>query len=231
VVGEGAEGDPDPGVALTRADGEIVAAEPCAGAEALVATPPLPPPKPAPPPWFAPPPTPRPAEGLTPRLRPEDPALAPTPRLKPAESETLTDAERLAPRTGLPDGPTTMPPPAPTPGSSVSVARTQPFRMLPPLLQVPVVMSLLSDVGIVTGELRLSVLSIPPEVVGVLREIDAEGRFTPTPAPTVTDAAIVAETLTLGRGMLSESEDKDDKRFVPVGRPESSDKIGRAETE
>jgi hypothetical protein len=199
-------------VALTRAEVDIVV-----GAAPL---PPLnPPPRPTPPLM------PRPTEGESPKLRPEDPALTPDPRSTPAETETPTDAEMLAARMGLLDGPIAIPPLTPTPGSNVAVAATHPFKMLPPLLHVPVVMRLLNDVGIVTRELRLEASS------GVLSEIDAEGKSTPTPALTVTDAAIVAETLTPGSGTLSESEDNVDKRFVPVGRPESSDKVGRAENE
>jgi hypothetical protein len=224
VVGEGADGEPDPGVALTRADVEVVAAEACAGDEALVDAAPLPPPKPAPPPRSTEPPMPRPTEGLRPMLRPEDPALTPNPRSTPAETETPAEVERLTPRMGLLDGPMATPPLTPTPGLTVAVAITHPFKMLPPLLHVPVVMRLLIDVGIVTRELRLEASS------GVLGEIDAEGRFTPTPAPTVTDAATVAETLTPGKGILSESEDNVDKGLLPVGRPELSVKLGRIDS-
>lgn len=106
----------------------------------------------------------------------------------PAETETPTDAERLAPRIGLLDGPMTTPPLAATPGSTVAVARTQPFRMFPPLAQVPV-MERLFDVGSVTREF-----------VGKEVESDTDGSPTPTPAPTVTEAATVAETLTLIEG-------------------------------
>jgi hypothetical protein len=199
-------------VALTRAEVEIV-----------VGAAPLPPP--SPPPSPSPPLMPRPTEGLSPKLRPDDPALTPSPKSTPAETETPTDAERLTARMGLLDGPMATPPLTPTPGFKVAVAATHPFKMLPPLLHVPVVMRLLNDVGIVTRELRLKASS------GVLSEIDAEGKPTPTPASTVTDAATVAETLTSGRGTLSESGVNVDKRFVPVGRPESSDKVGRAENE
>jgi hypothetical protein len=191
-------------VALARAEVEVV-----------VGPAPLPPPKPKPPPRPTPPFMPRPTEGESPMLRPDDPALTPNPRSTPADTETPTDAERLAASMGLLDGPIATPPLTPTPGSSVAVAATHPFKMFPPLLHVPVVMRLLNDVGIVTRELRLEGSS------GVLREIDAEGRSTPTPAPTVTDAAIVAETLTPGRGILSESEDNVDKGLLPVGRAEN----------
>lgn len=177
-----------------------MALAPLEDAGVVVAALPLPP-RPSPPPAPAEPPSPRPIEALTPRLKPEESALKPTPALTPAETETPTDAERLAPRIGLLDGPTTTPPLAPTPGSRVAVARTHPLRMLPPLLHVPVIERLF-DVGRVTSEF-----------VGMEVESDTDGNPTPTPAPTVTEAATVAETLTLIDGS---PDSKDETPFAPA---------------
>lgn len=108
-----------------------------------------------------------------------------------------------------------IPPLTPTPGSIVTVTSMQPFRMLPPLSHVAV----LESVGTVTKLPRLEVgirlLTTPVKLVGIVRGIDVEGNDTPTPAPTVTDAASVAETLTPS-GLLGTSE-------VTPGRPDIRD--------
>jgi len=171
-VGSERAGEPAPGVALVRADDEsVVRAAPE-------------PPRPKPPPKPPDIPSPRPTEGSRPRLRPDDPTLKPNPRSTPAETETPSDAERLTARIGLLDGPMPTPPPTPTPGSRVVVAAMHPFRILPPLSHVPVI-ELLNGVGIRS-------LTITVNVVGIV----IEGNSTPAPAPTVTDAATVAERLT-----------------------------------
>lgn len=173
------------------------------------------PPRPKPPPRPPDAPPPKPIEGSRPRLRPDDPALKPTPRSTPAETETPREAERLTARIGLLDAPMPIPPLTPTPGSMVAVTAMHPFRMLPPLSHVAVP----EGVGIVTRLTRLEVeirlLTMPVKLVGMVRGIDVEGKDTPTPAPTVTDAASVAETLTPS-GLLGTSE-------VTPGRPEMRD--------
>jgi hypothetical protein len=144
--------------------------------------------------------------------------LKPTPRSTPAETETPRDAERLTARIGLLDGPMPIPPLTPTPGSTVAVTAMQPFRIFPPLSHVEVI-ELLRDVGIVTKLPRLDVgvklLMTPDKLVGMVREIDVDGNDTPTPAPNVTDAASVAETL-IPSGLLGTSE-------VTPGRPDFRD--------
>jgi len=81
--------------------------------------------------------SPRPAEGLAPRLIPEDPVLTPTPREAANDAETLTVADPVRPRMVLEDAPLSPTPPlAPKLGFGVTVATIQPFKMLPPLLQV-----------------------------------------------------------------------------------------------
>jgi hypothetical protein len=163
-------------------------------------------------------PTPKPMDGSRPRLRPEDPALNPAPRSTPADTETPREAERLTARIGLLDGPIPTPPLTPTPGSIVAVTAMHPFRMLPPLSHVAVT-ELLRGVGIVARLPRLEVgmrlLMTPVKLVGMVRGIDVEGNDTPTPAPTVTDAASVAETL-IPSGLLGTSE-------VKPGRPDIRD--------
>lgn len=200
-------GEPAPGVALVRTDDELV-----------VRAAPEPPPSPKPPPRPTDPPRPKPMDGSRPRLRPEDPRLKPTPRSTPAETERPRVAERLTARIGLLDGPMPTPPPTPTPGSIVAVTAMQPFRMLPPLSHVAV-RELLRGVGIVTRlpglEVGIKLLMIPLKLVGIVRGIDVEGNDTPTPAPTVTDAASVAETL-IPSGLLGMSE-------VTPGRPDIRD--------
>jgi hypothetical protein len=145
-------------------------------------------------------------EGSRPRLRPDDPALKPTPRSTPAETETPREAERLTARIGLLDGPIPMPPLTPTPGSRAK----HPFRVLPPLSHVAVI-ELLGGVGIVTTLPRLEVgiklLTTPLKFVGIVSGTDNEGVSTPTPAPIVTDAPSVADTLTPSE-MLGTSEVK-----------------------
>lgn len=142
----------------------------------------LPPPSPPP----RPPLMPRPTEGSSPRLVPEDPALTPNPRPTEAETERPADADTPRLRIGLLDGPRTTPPLTPTLGLTVAVTATHPFKTLPPLSQV--VIGMLAGVEIVTkepvGEL------IPPT------GFETEGELTLTPAPAVTDTAIVAETPT-----------------------------------
>lgn len=176
------------------------------------------PPRPKPPPRPPEAPSPKPVEGSRPKLRPEDPRLRPTPRSTPAEIEAPREAERLTARIGLLDGPRPIPPPTPTPGSRVAVTAMQPFRMLPPLSHVAVI-ELLGGVGIVTTLPRLEVgiklLTRPPKLVGMVRGIDNEGVSTPTPAPIVTDAPSVADTLTPSE-MLGTSE-------VNPGRPDIRD--------
>jgi hypothetical protein len=97
----------------------------------------------------------------------------------------------------------------------VAVTAMHPFRMLPPLSHAAVP----EGVGIVTRLTRLEVeirlLTMPVKLVGMVREIDVEGNDAPTPAPTVTDAASVAETLTPS-GLLGASE-------VKPGRPDIRD--------
>lgn len=195
-MGSERAGEPAPGVALVRADDEVVVR---AAPE---------PPKPRPPPRPPDTPPPKPMEGSRPRLRPEDPRLKPTPRSTPAETETSREAERLTARIGLLDGPMLIPPLTPTPGSRVAVTAKHPFRMLPPLSHVAVI-ELLGGVGIVTRLPRLDVgiklLMTLLKFVGMMRGTDNEGVSTPTPAPIVTDAPSVADTLTPGE-MLGTSE-------------------------
>lgn len=206
MVGSERAGEPAPGVALVRADDEAV----------VLAAPE--PPKPEPPPMPPDAPPPEPTDGSIPRLRLDDPALKPTPRLTPADTETPREAETLTPRIGLLDAPMPTPPLTPTPGSKVAVAITQPFRMLPPLSHVAVI-ELLEGVGKVTRlpglEVGIKLLTSPVKLVGIVRAIDVEGRDNPTPAPTVTDAASVAETL-IPSGLLGTSE-------VKLGRPDMRD--------
>lgn len=153
------------------------------------------PPRPKPPPTPPDAESPKPAEGSTPRPTPEDPALTLIPILTPAETEAPRVAERLTPRIGLLDGPTPTPPLTPTPVFKVAVARMHPFKILPPLVHVPVI-GMLLDVGIVTRVPRL-------ELVGIVRGFDIEGVPTPTPTPTVTETPTVAETLTLGKSEVN----------------------------
>lgn len=182
------------------------------------------PPEPKPPPRPPDTPPPRPIEGSRPRLRPEDPRLKPTPRSTPAETETPREAERLTARIGLLDGPMPMPPLTPTPGSRVAVAAMQPFRMLPPLSHVAVI-ELLGGVGIVSRLPRLEVgiklLIMPLENVGMVRGTDNEGVSTPTPAPIVTDAPSVADTLTPSE-MLGTSEVKPGRAGIREEAPSST---------
>ncbi|KAK0265605.1 hypothetical protein LTS09_000841 [Friedmanniomyces endolithicus] len=82
-------------------------------------------------------PSPRPAEGLAPRLIPEEPVLAPTPREAANDADTSTVADLVRPTMVLEEAPLSPTPPlAPELGLGVTVATTQPFKMLPPLLQV-----------------------------------------------------------------------------------------------
>jgi hypothetical protein len=72
---------------------------------------------------------------------------------------------------------------------------------LPPLLHVPVIFGMVTRVpGLVVG---IKFLTTPVKLVGMVRD----GRFTPTPPLTVTDAATVAERLTpiglLGTSVVS----------------------------
>jgi len=81
--------------------------------------------------------SPRPAEGLAPRLIPEEPVLAPTPREAANDADTSTVADPVRPTMVLEEAPLSPTPPlAPELGLGVTVATTQPFKMLPPLLQV-----------------------------------------------------------------------------------------------
>lgn len=182
------------------------------------------PPSPKPPPRPPDAPSPKPREGLRPRLRPEDPRLKPTPRSTPAETETPREAERLTARIGRLDGPMPMPPLTPTPGSMVAVTAMQPFRMLPPLSHVAV-RELLSGVGIVTRLPRLEVgtklLMMPVKLVGMVSGTDVDGNDTPTPAPTVTDATSVAETL-IPSGLLGTSEVKPGSPDIREEAPSST---------
>lgn len=186
-MGSERAGEPAPGVALVRADDEVV----------VRAAPEPPSPKPLPRPPEAP--RPKPMEGSRPKLRPEDPRLKPTPRSTPAETERPREAERLTARIGLLDGPMPTSPPISTPWSRVAVTAMHPFKMLPPLSHVAV-MELLGGVGMVTRLPRLDVgvklLTTPLKFVGMVRGTDNEGVSTPTPAPIVTDAPSVADTLT-----------------------------------
>ncbi len=82
-------------------------------------------------------PSPRPAEGLAPRLIPEEPVLAQTPREAANDADTSTVADPVRPTMVLEEAPLSPTPPlAPELGLGVTVATTQPFKMLPPLLQV-----------------------------------------------------------------------------------------------
>ena len=182
------------------------------------------PPSPRPPPRPPLAPSPRPIEGSRPRLRPEDPRLRPTPRSTPAETERPREAERLTARIGLLDGPMPMPPPTPTPGSIVAVTAMQPFRMLPPLSHVAVI-ELLGGVGTVTRGPRLEVgtrlLIMPLRFVGMVIGTDKEGVSAPTPAPIVTDAPSVADTLTPSE-MLDTSEVKPGKTDIREEAPSNT---------
>lgn len=129
------------GVVVTEAGREVVEAIAGAGVDVVG----LPPPSPRP----SPPVTPRsrPKVGESPRLRPDEPALRPSPRPTSAESDTPRVAETPALKIGLPDGPITTPPLAPTPALIVAGTSMQPLRMLPPSEQV--------------------VIGMPPDVVRV----------------------------------------------------------------
>ncbi|KAK0346680.1 hypothetical protein LTR02_014009 [Friedmanniomyces endolithicus] len=82
-------------------------------------------------------PSPSPAEGLAPILMPEEPMLTPTPSAAANDAETSTVADPVKPRTVLEEAPLSSKPPlAPKLGLGVTVATIQPFKMLPPLLQV-----------------------------------------------------------------------------------------------
>ena len=182
------------------------------------------PPKPKPPPRPPEASSPKPTEGSRPRLRPEDPALRPTPRSTPAETERPREAERLTARIGLLDGPMPIPPLTPTPGSRVAVTAMHPFRMLPPLSHVAVT-ELLDGVGIVTKDPMLKVgtrlLMTPLKSVGMVTGTDNEGVSTPTPAPIVTDAPSVADTLTPSE-MLGTSEVRPGRAEIREEAPSST---------
>jgi hypothetical protein len=146
-----------PGVVMAGPDGEVVEAMAGAGVDVAGLPPPMSPPT-APP---IPPVTlrPMPNDGSSPRLRPEEPTLSPSPKLTSAESDTPRVTETPALMIGLPDGPTTIPPLTPAPAVTVAPTSTQPLRMLPPFVQV--------------------VIGMPPDVVRVTSpdgsEIDKDG--------------------------------------------------------
>jgi hypothetical protein len=100
----------------------------------------------------------------------------------------------------------------------------QPFRMLPPLSHVAVI-ELPGGVGIVTRLPRLEVgiklLTTPLKLVGIVRGTDNEGVSTPTPAPIVTDAPSVADTLTPSE-MLGTSEVKPGRADIREEAPSST---------
>ncbi|KAK1065517.1 hypothetical protein LTR12_004014 [Friedmanniomyces endolithicus] len=82
-------------------------------------------------------PNPSTAEGLAPRLMPEKPMLTPSPSAAANEAEMSTVADPVKPRTVLEEAPLSPKPPlAPKLELGVTVATIQPFKMLPPLLQV-----------------------------------------------------------------------------------------------
>ena len=132
--------------------GVVVIEAGCAVVEAMAGTGvdvvglPPPSPRPSPPDAVTPRWTPNVAEA--PKFRPDEPTLRLRPRPASAESDTPRVAETPALMMGLPDGPRTTPPLAPTPALTVAVASMQPLRMLPPFEQV--VMGIPPDVGRVT---------------------------------------------------------------------------------
>jgi hypothetical protein len=129
------------GVVVTEADREVVEAMAGAGVDVVG----LPPPSPRLSPGVTPRSRPKVAE--IPRLRPDEPALRPSPRPASAESDTPRVAETTALTIGLPDGPITTPPVVPTPTLIVAGTSMQPLRTLPPFEQV--------------------VIGMPPDVVRV----------------------------------------------------------------